>query len=155
MTKTPSSIYLTAALLAAFLAAGCNPATTSAPPPPNPTPPGQGRGLKSVMSQIGKGPASLWSKINPGLNVDPPAWDDLRPQTDKLASLAAEVGDFQPRKGQDTWAQDAKAFADEAAGLNAAVKDHDRDKAKMIQIKLRDACGACHKAHGGPPGIEG
>ncbi|HVS39218.1 MAG TPA: cytochrome c [Gemmataceae bacterium] len=105
------------------------------------------------MKQIGANkPDALWPQINSELNRDSPPWDDLKPQTDNFAKLAADVGANDPPKGKDTWQQDAKAFADLAAALNAAVAEKDLVKAKDAQNKVHDACDNCHRAHRGRPG---
>ena len=144
-----------ALLAAAVVFTGCSP--TPAPnttPPPKMTLPGPGSGLKAIMSQIGKGkPESLWQKINSNLNRDAPLWDELKPETEKLSNLAANVGNFDPPKDKDSWHKDATDFAKLAADLNAAVQGADMKNANDAKIGISKACDNCHHAHGGPLGI--
>jgi hypothetical protein len=142
------------ALLAAAVAfTGCSP--TATPPNPAPAPnPGPAAGLKSIMNQIGKPKSlSLWSKIHSELNSDAPPWDELKPQTEKLSNLAANVDNYDPPKAKESWHNDATNFAKLAADLNAAVQAKDKDNAGKVNIKMSSACDECHRAHGGPLGV--
>jgi cytochrome c556 len=114
--------------------------------------------LKSIMTKIGKGPQSLQESLKTDLKQEPVSWDTIEPKAKEYASVASEIGQQDPPRGQkDSWQKLSQVFADSASELSKAAQANNRDDTLAALDNLGGSCMSCHRQHrmmgrGGPPG---
>jgi hypothetical protein len=130
-------------------AAGMNPiGAGAAPGEADAGPLGDSPTVKQIMGKLTRGPGSLTPVIAHELNVDPPAWDTIQPQTREYARLAAAMGKNDPPRGSmESWSQLTAAFASSAEALNKAAEAKDRDAALEAHEAITGSCMSCHREH--------
>src|SRR4051794_27067415 len=55
--------------------------------------------LKAIMEKVGKGPQALQNSLGAALKQAEPGWDTIQPRTKEYAGLAAEIGNYDPPRG--------------------------------------------------------
>jgi hypothetical protein len=161
MTKWSWRVPPSLALLAAIgVAAGCGTKDQPGNPPPGGPKDGGGGSpdIRRIMDRLGKGPQALTAAIGEELKSDEPPWDDLQGQAKEYARLTAELGRYDPPRGdKESWQQRTGDYAEAAAALDRAAQARDRDAAKEAHGRLNRSCAACHREHRqmGPPGKGG
>jgi hypothetical protein len=116
--------------------------------------------IKQIMVRLTKGPNSLTPVIGNELKSATPPWDSIQGQTKEYAQLAADMGKYDPPKGdKDSWAKLSAAYAGLATDLDRAAQARDKDAALAAHGQITNSCNSCHRQHrvmgpgmGGPPG---
>jgi hypothetical protein len=110
------------------------------------------------MGKIGRGPNSLTELIGKELQQDPPPWETIQGQAKEYSQSAAELGNFDPPKGdKESWTKLAAMFAETAGEMEKAAAAKDKQLAAVAHDHLNNSCNDCHMAHrrmgrGGGPG---
>lgn len=149
-------------------------ASANTPPPqpqggPGPGGPGPGpggggfggpaTGIKAVMRKVAAGPNSFTPKLGNQLKAESPDWDTIQAETKEYATLAKELGTYDPPKGsKESWKTLTDAFAEHAADMDKAAQAKDKAAASTARDQLANSCKACHDAHQnkrGPGGMGG
>jgi hypothetical protein len=106
--------------------------------------------IKEIMGKLNKGPNSLCPSIGKDLRADEPKWDDIQKEAKEFATFAEELPKRNPPRGDKAnWEKLAKAYAENAKGLDAAAQKKDKPAAQAVHRRLADMknCNACHDAH--------
>jgi hypothetical protein len=137
------------------------------PSAPNTPPPGGGPGgpgggpggpggfggrerspIGKVMATLGSPRGSLTKKIGDELEQDPPPWEAIQAETEQYATLAGELAQYDPPKGEkDSWAEKTAAFAGSATAMNEAAQAKDKEAALAAHGQLATSCKGCHDEH--------
>jgi hypothetical protein len=105
--------------------------------------------LRDTMKKIGDGSSGLFTKLGRELRDEEPTWDDARRYSQEMARLSTGLTKYTPTMGDKaSFDKQAKAFAEQAAALDAAVGKRDRGTAFAAWKKMEaQTCAACHKVH--------
>jgi hypothetical protein len=105
--------------------------------------------IREAMKKMNGGTTGLYFALGAELREATPDWDDARRMSKEVARLAAAVPKGTPPKGDKaSWDKLAKAYADGAVALDAAVARKDAAAARAAFMKLGEPnCKNCHMVH--------
>lgn len=103
---------------------------------------------KEIMTKLNKGANAPLVSLKRDIQKDNPNWSEAQAQAKEYSSMAGELKDATPPKGDmASWSKLAKDYGEAAKSLNDAVQKKDKSAALTAYGKLTNACAACHKAH--------
>ncbi len=104
--------------------------------------------VKEIMMKLNKGASAPLFTLKRDIQKDNPGWAEIQTQTKEYSTLAGELKDAKPAKGDMTsWAKLTKEYGEAAKALSDAAQKKDKSAALSAHSKLTNACAACHKAH--------
>jgi hypothetical protein len=106
--------------------------------------------IKDVMKKLNAGPNSMTTTLGKELQDDPPAWDDIKKETQEYLKFAEALGKNTPPKGEkDHWDKLTKDYFANAQALADAADKKDKDAARTAHRKLSApaTCKSCHDEH--------
>lgn len=142
-----------------------NPPGPARPEPGAPGPggpggePGGGRRspIRNIMIKIDdRRPPGLTKAIKTALEAAQPDWPTIEKLAGEYASLAAELGTFDPPRGsKESWTRLTTALNDSATDLGKAARAKNKHEAVAASQRLSGSCMKCHREHRRMGGIFG
>lgn len=104
--------------------------------------------LEAIMEKLAKPPVALNGKIGEALAADPVDWAAVGADILELHTMATQLGDLTPPKGDaESWKTQTAAFLAAAEQLKAACEAQDVAAAQAAHGTIKMSCGPCHMAH--------
>jgi hypothetical protein len=102
--------------------------------------------VKEIMGKANK-PGGLYFNLARELKEADPDWNDVRQWSKDLSQLVGALAKTEPPMGDKAaWGKAVKAYAEQAAALDAAARKKDRKAALTAHQRMEPMCKSCHAA---------
>lgn len=105
--------------------------------------------IRNIMVKIDdRRPQGLTKAIKTGLAAARPDWPAIEKHASEYASLASELGTYDPPRGsKESWTRLTTALNTSATALEKAARARNKDEALAAGQRLSGSCMECHREH--------